>query len=193
MKRIIFSLAALLFIAVNVQAQQLHLGIKAGANMGKIDGHSFNEKFELAYHVGGYLNYDFNEKIGIQPEVLYSQVQTRTATGDLTYDNLKPDTKAKLDYLSIPILLNYNVMNILTLQAGPQFSVLVNQDKNFLENSQDAFKSNNTSAVLGVQLNLNNFKVYGRYNIGLQNINDLGDQEKWRSQMLQVGLGYNIF
>lgn len=193
MKKIILATATVLFIALNVEAQQLHLGVKAGANMGKIDGSSFKDEFNLSYHVGAYLNYDFNDKWGVQPELIYGQTQTTTASGDLTYENLKPNTKAKLDYLSIPILLNYNVANVLTLQAGPQFSVLVNQDKTVLENSKEAFKSGNTSAVLGAQINLNNFKIYGRYNIGLTNINDLGDQEKWKSQMLQVGIGYNIF
>lgn len=174
-------------------AQELHLGVKAGPNLGKIDGKDFSNEFKLSYHVGAYLNYDFNDKWGIQPELLYSQTQTRTASNNLTLENLKPDTKAKLDYLSIPILLNYNVMNILTLQAGPQFSVLVNQDKNLVDNSKEAFKKGNTSGVVGVQLNLNNFKIYGRYLVGFVDINDLSQQDKWKSQAMQFGIGYNIF
>ena len=35
--------------------------------------------------------------------------------------------KVKLKYLSIPILVNYTPVKFLTLQAGPQFGILMNK------------------------------------------------------------------
>jgi hypothetical protein len=43
--------------------------------------------------------------------------------------------------------------------------------------------------VLGGQINLSVLRIYGRYNIGLQNINDIDSKDKWTNQQIQLGLG----
>lgn len=192
MKKYLLLICSFVLSSTFIFAQDFGLGIKAGANMGKISGQSFKEGFNLSYHVGAFAHYDFNEKLGIQPELLYSQTQTRTATGETSVDNLKPDFKAKLNYMYIPVLLRYNVNNLLTLHAGPQFGILINENASTTQNAKSAFKSGDLSGVLGAQVNLRNFIVYGRYNIGLQNIKDVSHQGKWTSQTLQLGLGYRI-
>ncbi len=42
----------------------------------------------------------------------------------------------RLGYLSIPVLLRYNVGNMLTLNVGPQFGILINKDKSVLKNGE---------------------------------------------------------
>ncbi len=44
----------------------------------------------------------------------------------------------------------------------------------------------------GVQLNLGALKLGGRYVVGLANINDIDDREKWKNQGFQVYLGTRI-
>ena len=73
--------------------------------------------------------------------------------------------------------------------AGRQFGILLNKDDNLLQNGQQAFKSGDLSMVLGAQVNLKVLRVYGRYNVGLQNINDFSDQQKWTNQQVQLGVG----
>ena len=46
--------------------------------------------------------------------------------------------------------------------------------------------------VAGLQLNLGTLRVYGRYNIGLTNLNDIDNKEQWKSQQIQVGIGFKI-
>jgi hypothetical protein len=41
----------------------------------------------------------------------------------------------------------------------------------------------------GVQLKLSAIRVTGRYMVGLKNINDIYDKDKWTSQGFQVSLG----
>lgn len=190
MKRIILSGLGLLFMSVAVNAQGLRLGIKGGANLSKISGHSFNDEFKTGYQLGGFAEIDFSKEIGIQPEILFSEFRGRTGSNisDITA-GLNRDENIKLNYLSIPILLRINVAKELTLNVGPQYSILVNNHKTTLQNGQDAFKSGDFAMVGGAQLNLGALRIYGRYNIGLSNINDLGDQDKWKSQQLQFGLG----
>ena len=70
-----------------------------------------------------------------------------------------------------------------------QFGVLINKNENLLSNGQQAFKAGDLSMVLGSQVNLKVLRIYGRYNIGLQNINDFTDQQKWTNQQIQLGVG----
>jgi hypothetical protein len=44
----------------------------------------------------------------------------------------------------------------------------------------------------GLQLNLSRLRVYGRYNIGLTNINDIDEKDKWKNQQIQLGLGVKL-
>jgi len=44
-----------------------------------------------------------------------------------------------------------------------------------------------------LQFNLGSLRIYGRYNIGLSNLNDIDNTEQWKSQQIQVGLGLKIF
>jgi hypothetical protein len=85
--------------------------------------------------------------------------------------------------------LRFNIGSLITLNAGPQFSILMNQSDNLIQNGQDAFKKGDLSLVAGAQLNLTALRIYGRYNVGLQNINDAANQEKWTNKQIQLGVG----
>ena len=198
MKRIILSVMLLIAITSVAQAQGVRLGVKAGASMNKISSdQSFNDGFDLAYHFGGFLEIDFNKKWGIQPEVIWSQSTTKpsnfkTFYAGLSNPSLNSGEEIKLDYLSIPLLLRYNIGGILSLNAGPQYSILLSKDKTLLQNGESAFKSGDFAMVAGAQLNFKFLRIYGRYNIGLQNINDIDNKEKWTNQQIQLGLGFRF-
>src|SRR5688572_7457768 len=92
---------------------QFSIGAKAGANITKIDGKSFKDEFRYGYHLGGFAEIGIGKKWAIQPEVLFSQYQTRL---DSTFSHVYQDAvdfseykDIKLNYLSIPIMLNYKV------------------------------------------------------------------------------------
>jgi len=194
MKRLFCMTLALSLTAFIVNAQGVRLGAKLGANMNKVDGQSFDDGYDLGYHVGGFLEIDFNKRLGIQPEVYFNQsTTTRTNQFGAFYQaNPNASTKVKLNYLSIPILLRINLGKIATLNLGPQFSVLMSDNKNMLQNGQEAFKGGDLAAAGGLTLNLKMLRVYGRYNIGLSNINDIDNQDKWKNQQLQLGLGLRL-
>jgi len=193
MKKVLLAMFAVTVFAVSLEAQGIRLGAKVGANLNKVSGQSFNDGFDLAYHVGGFLEIDFNKKWGIQPEVLWSQTATKRSSFNTIYASeinpLNNQQNIKLDYLSIPVLFRYNVGGILTLNVGPQFGILLNQDKTLLQNGESAFKGGDFSMVAGGQLNFKVLRIYGRYNIGLQNINDIDNKDKWTNQQIQLGLG----
>jgi Outer membrane protein beta-barrel domain len=171
---------------------QFHIGVKGGANITKVDGKSFKDEFRYGYHLGGFVEVRAGNKFVIQPEVLWNQYST---TLDSSFKNVyqnvfNGNSNIKLNYLSIPILLNYKVIgSFLSLQAGPQFGVLINQSKTVLQNGGEAFKKGDFSMIGGVQLKLANIRVNGRYVVGLNNISDITDDSQWKSQGFQLSVG----
>jgi hypothetical protein len=191
MKKILFAFL-LVAAGVSANAQGFHLGAKAGANLSKIQGMSFKEGFDLGYQLGAFAEIDFSKKLGIQPEVLFSQTNTTFTTQASSIYNNAFQGEAKLNYLSIPILLRINTGKMLTFHVGPQFSILMNDNENLVYNGKQAFKDGDFSMIGGLQLNLSALKIYGRYNIGLSNINDIDSRDNWKSQQIQLGLGLRI-
>src|SRR5688500_15799883 len=182
-------IAVFTFSAANAQ---FHLGIKGGANMSKITGKSFSEEYEFGYHLGGFAEIGLGKKFSLQPEVLFNQTNQYTSSEfDDLYQNVLSSeiSNIKLNYLSVPILLNYKASNIVSLQLGPQFGILMDQNKNLLENGQEAFKNGDFSMLGGLQFKLSSFRIYGRYALGLTNLNDIDNKEKWKSQSFQIGIG----
>jgi len=192
-KYIAFLVASLSLTTVSF-SQGFHAGIKAGTSLYKVDGKAFDQEFLFGYNVGAFAEINFSKHLGIQPEVMWNQTNYRTGTHfkDI-YPQGTNDVKGSLNYLSIPLLLNYRPVNFISFQVGPQYGILINKHETLWQNGKDAFKSGDFSMLGGVQLNLGPLKVGGRYVIGLSNINDIDDQDKWKNQGFQVFAGLRIF
>ena len=196
MKSRIYLLIAVIFFTQVVNAQ-FTAGIKGGANLTKIDGKSFKEEFKTGYLLGGFAMIGLGEKFGLQPEILWNQSTTRVDTNfknvyQTAFKEIK-DGNVKLNYLSVPILLNYKFIgNFLTLQAGPQFGILINKDDNLLENGRQAFKSGDFSMLGGAQIKISKFVGSARYVVGLNNLNDIDNKDKWKSQGFQLAVGITL-
>jgi hypothetical protein len=181
------------------QAQQVkpfRVGIKGGANLNKISGEGFDEAFKFNYHLGGFLQVNFSDNIGIQPEVIFSQSSAKTS-GNFSdiYTDFSDDAnrkKIKLDYLNIPVLLNVGSKDV-KFQLGPQYSVLLNKNDNIIENGKRAFKDGNFAAVGGIWVQLPiPINLSARYIIGLNDINDLPNSDKWENQAIQLAVGFTF-
>lgn len=175
-------------------AQSFHAGIKGGANINKIEGKAFNEEFRHGYNGGAFAEINFSKKWGIQPELIWNQSQTVVSQRfkDLYDEGLSELKGVKLDYLSIPLLLSYTPAKFISFQAGPQFGILVNRNDNLLQNGKEAFKSGDFSLLGGVQVNIGGIKVGGRYSLGLSNISEIKDVDKWRNNGFQLYVGFRI-
>ena len=191
MKTKFFLITASLFISSSLFSQGLTFGIKAGANLGKISGQSFKDEYNLGYHAGAFVDIG-GKKWSIQPEVLFNQVNTDTATSFHEITGFKNVGQIQLHYLSIPIMLNYKVSNLLSFQFGPQFGILIDKNQSLFQNGKDAFKSGDFSLAGGVQLNILKLRVYGRFIGGVTDVNNLSNNDTWKIQMIQVGVGFAL-
>ncbi len=187
MKSKLICLAFVLCIFDTSFSQGLTFGVKGGATINKLSGKSFKEEFSFGYHVGAFATLGLGGKLSLQPEVLLNEINSDTASNFSSVYHFKNNVQLK--YLSIPVILNYNLSNLLALQVGPQFGILMDQNKSMLQNGSDAFKKGDFSMLGGVQLKLLKFRVYGRYVIGLNDISNVGNSDKWKSQSVQLGVG----
>lgn len=192
--KLTFLLTGLIF--TQALMAQLNIGVKGGANITKIEGRSFKDEFRYGYHLGGFAEIGLGGKLSLQPEVLFNQYKTRV---DSSFQNVyqnalnfSDNREVKLNYLSIPLLVNYKLGNILSLQAGPQFGVLIDQNKNLMQNGKEAFSKGDFSMLGGAQINISKLRLTGRYVIGLNNINDIDEQNKWKNQGYQISLGFAL-
>jgi len=191
MKTKFLSLIGALLVSQLMMAQ-FHLGVKAGANITKVEGTSFKQEFRYGYNLGGFAEIGLGSKFSFEPEVLFNQYSsTLDSNYRSIYENViaSNQSKVKLNYLTIPLLLDYKLLGPIHIQAGPQFGVLMNQDKSFLVNGRNAFRNGDFSMVAGAQIKLAQLRITGRYLIGLSNINDIDNQDKWKNQVIQLSVG----
>lgn len=200
MKKLFLAVAVLTITAVSASAQDrlLRFGVKGGANLGKLDGEGYESGFKLGYHIGGLVQLNFYKGWGVQGEVIFNQSTTRTTDNfsDIyKKDNISTDAngqKIKLNYLSIPVLLNIPLGGQrVKLQVGPQYSILLS-DKNVIKGAKDAFKSGDFAAVGGIWVQLPIVNLSARYIIGLSDIRDLPNGDKWKNQGIQLGVGVTL-
>jgi len=205
MKRIILFILIICQSFANAMAQRpcISLGMEGGTNMNKILGQSFKQKFNFNYYVGAFSNLGLTKKFGIQPELLF--IHSTATTSNKFYDiysekflwydptNHGISHQASLDYLSIPILASMLLIKGVYLQAGPQFSFLIYQNKDLVPNRGQAFKTGNFSLVGGIWIKFPfHINFIGRYVIGVNNINNFGNQDKWTIQCIQLGIGTTL-
>jgi hypothetical protein len=179
--------------SLHSSAQGFRLGVKAGADMHKLQGTAFEDGFNFGYHAGGFVQLRLSEKLMLNPEVYFSQLNLSTA------DNIRQiipevDTQIRdisLKYLNIPLLIGYKLGKGITLLGGPQYGILMSEG-DLLTNGKKAFKSGDFSLVGGIQIGFAGVSVYGRYVVGMNDINDATDQGSWKSQIVHFGLAFPI-
>ena len=195
MKRIIVAFLIIVSIFSVANAQTFTFGIKAGANINKLTGEAFSNEFSFGYHAGIFGTIGMGKHWALQPEVLFSQVNIDTANSTTAIYNpdLNKLSQIQMSYLSIPLLLEFKLSKAIALQAGPQYSILLNQNESLVQNGKDAFKMGDFAVLGGVEVKVSSLRIYARYALGLTNINNIDDQDQWKSQSIQVGLGLSLF
>ena len=159
--------------------------------MGKITGESFKDEFALSYHVGGFVTIS-GKRWGIQPEVLFSQVNADTAYSFSEITNIPNVNQIKLNNLPYPLCLIIKQVISFTLQAGPQFGILIDKNENLVQNGKDAFKSGDFALAAGLQLHILKFRIYGRFVGGMTDISNIESSDTWKVQNIQLGVAWAL-
>lgn len=200
-----FVLSFFLFINSVLSAQKKNLdmdqerffrfGAKAGVNVNKISGKSYKEGYNYNFQAGGFLQFNFSNRLGIQPEVNFVQSQSDFSDDPTEiYDDIFRDgsqKKAKLNYLEVPLLLNVNLgpSKRVKLQLGPAYGGLLKQTVDSLQANGNIYKNGEWSAIGGLWLQIPFVNLGARYKLGLTDINAIDDRQTWKNQAIQFFIG----
>lgn len=177
------------------QENFFRMGAKGGVNINKINGTSYKDGFNYNFQAGVFLQFNFSSRFGIQPEVNFVQTSSEFSNdANDIYDDLfrsGSQKTSKLNYLEVPLLLNINVGSSkrVKLQLGPAYGNLLKQTVDSLKSNGSIYKDAEWAAIGGVWIQIPFVNLGARYKIGLTDLNGIDDQQKWKSQSIQVFAG----
>jgi hypothetical protein len=195
MKRVSVLLFAV-FCALNLYAQERPIfGLKAGLNLAKTtNDNGLSRDLKAGLHAGVLAHIHLTHQFALQPELVYSgQGAKYTVLGD--------EHNLNLNYVTIPVMLQFMFDNGFRLQTGPQLGFLFDVNDKFNGNetgffTSDDFKTIDFSWGFGLgYLGYSGFGVDARYNLGVSNINDNTDPDlnsKVRNSVIQIGVFYML-
>lgn len=181
-------------------AQQF--GVKAGMNVSSISADGFDDSSaKVGYYAGLFMNAPLAENFSIQPELIYNNLGAKT---EYTVGSTTTSNSLNLDYITVPVMFQYNATPMFYLEAGPEFGFLVNANgKNSTGNNTttvdldtDNFNKFNMGIGLGAGLNITpKFGLNARYIAGLNDVtnnDDWGSDANNKNNNFQVGLSYKF-
>lgn len=191
MKKSILTLICLI-AAIGISQAQLFptfkVGLKGGLGFSSLrsEGRFLNSDTKTGFQLGAW------GRVGIagfhvQPEVYYASkkagISLENEEGDATFKSM-----------DVPILLGTRI-GIgpigARIQAGPVFSFA--QDGKVVNLSEatnwDAYKKNSTGIIGGIGADISSFTVDLRYEHGLTNLNETGNQ---KIRMWTIGVGFSF-
>ena len=156
-------------------------------------------------YAGVTATFPITESYSIKPELVYNQMGAKTDLYDFGGIIGQVSTTTKLDYLSLPIMLQYNLPSNLYLEVGPEFSYMLsaNQSLNTIITpstniNMDYLNRFNVGAGVGAGFKINeNLGINARYTFGLTGIGKDGNVTDYflsnsKNNNLQVGLDFNF-
>jgi hypothetical protein len=157
-------MSGLFFSVANAQHA---LGIKGGINIASLSG--FEGRSRISGHAGFFLHHTINENWCIQPELLFSGEGQR-------YNSFGVERTLALNYIHLPVMIQYYPAPDFYFEAGPQVGLLVSAQDKVDEvsehiNAKDDFTT--AQVALGVGLGYKASQrviLYGRYNFGLTDV-----------------------
>jgi Outer membrane protein beta-barrel domain len=165
----LFTSLIVVICSMGLYAQGLDFGIKAGvniANQNYSDDFNADTKAIVMFHGGVFVTWMFSEKLGLQPEALFSMQGSKEDGYDY---------KVITNYVNIPVLVRYDITDMFSVHAGPQFGVLLSADAEYSGGKTDIkeyYKGTDIGIAIGAEaddlpLNLG---VGVRYILGLTNV-----------------------
>ena len=177
--------------------QNIQVGVTGALTFSNLSGTGMSNKAQSGINAGGYVLIPLNKKFSIQPEVLYNYFSVNRANNftEFYVNNSRADSRVSfnLAYLSIPILINYNISPKFIINAGPQYNILISSNENLMYDVQ-AIKNNDFGIKAGVQFNPSaTFNLFASYYTGLNNVNNIDNRYQWKNRQFQIGANVAIF
>ncbi|WP_299222001.1 porin family protein [uncultured Aquimarina sp.] len=199
-------LLLVLFLGVvtvtNAQEESIRFGAKAGLNLANITGDQTDElSTRTSFHIGALVEIPLSDKFALQPELMYSAQGAKFEFSEFGFTD---ESTVKLDYLNIPVMAKFYVVEGLSIQAGPQLGILLSAKDEGEDSIDGEYEEDIKDFVSSIDLGLNFGLGYqleagiffeGRYNLGLTNIDDDDEavnDSSIRNSVIQFSVGYKF-
>jgi len=199
MKKSILIIAMVLFGANTVSAQEYwNFGVKGGVNFSTVTGDYFDSPdSRTGFNIGVLAEIPLADRFSIQPEVLYSaQGFTEASVDQANFADVDDNVEYQLDYVQVPVLAKFYLVEGLSLQAGPSFNFLVNEELDYQPLDDDGEVALNNAqdfefgGAAGLEYKFNNgFFIQGRYTYGFT---DVIEDTDINNSAIQAGIGYSF-
>jgi len=178
-------------------SMDISFGVKGGVNFATLNGGDIDGSPDSRtnFHAGVFAEFPMTNMFSIQAEALYSgqgaELDFRGTDGDRA--------EFQLDYINVPVLAKFYLAPGLSIEAGPQFSFLLNDEIDFNPNSdggdspspiRDNLKTFEFGVAGGLSFELPvGIFATARYN---QGITDIADDFNVQNSVFQLGVGYKF-
>ncbi|WP_127845526.1 porin family protein [Psychroflexus aestuariivivens] len=208
-KLFIFTIALGLFATNEMKAQEyFEFGFKGGVNLSNLTGDNTDDLDpRTTMNIGVFGIYKVTDKIGVQAEILYSEQGTeRESVFFDGFSEIEEDYVLKTQYINLPLMASYNVIENLWVEAGPQIGYLVKAEVDLETTTEDnlgsvesstetqdvtdSYESIDMALNVGLRYKLaRNFLVQARYSKGITDITEAieGNQN---NQIYSFSVGY---
>lgn len=191
-----FVLVIIAFTGMQLSAQETtkkdgDFGIKGGLNYSTVTKGDFDEGPDprTSFHIGFFGEIPLIDNVfSIQPEFIYSR---QGFENNFTFLGNNYKTTYKIDYINMPILAKIYLGKTLSIEAGPQFGLKINEN---IETNNSSAESNDvkafdTALAAGVSLNFEGMFISGRYTYSL---NEVVENSNAKNSVFQIGIGFKL-
>lgn len=188
----------------NADSMAFSWGVKGGVNFATLNGGDIDSPdSRTSFHVGVVAEFPLADIFSLQVEALYSgqgaEYNQPYPTGNILNPIGNRKVELQLDYINVPVLAKVYIVEGLSIEAGPQFSFLVNDEWDTNPTGDDGdspspIRQTAHTFEFGVaggitfQTEFGLF-AYGRYN---QGISDIADDLNVQNSVFQLGIGYKF-
>ncbi|KFF17414.1 porin family protein [Chryseobacterium sp. JM1] len=197
-------------------------GVKGGMNIsshtnGNEDNYywsKYERNAKIGFNAGVFVNIPISGKFSVQPEILYNGLGSKIKSSinfDIPSARMDNKETLSLSYLSVPVMLQYNLLPELYVEAGPEFGFLLGgkskgdftQTSNIDGSSSTQSYSDKIAMSMFNKFNFGigigtgyyftqNLAVTARFTAGLTNVYNYGNSDAVRNNAFQVGLAYKF-
>lgn len=201
-----YFLACTLLISSIFSAQ--HSGIKGGMNVSNLSTNDsqIDTSSKIGFNAGVFFNLPLSSKINLQPEVLFNKLGSKYKTSFFSGDQVLEGVYVRnLNYISLPVMMQYNASPAFYLEAGPQMSLLVSAYDSSPDIPYGTAGSIKKTAVkdiiqtfdfgvgLGLGYNINkNLGLNARYVAGVTDVLKYNSGDAVTNNNFQIGLYYKF-
>lgn len=191
-------------------AQQF--GVKAGMNVSSIsdDSSLSDQGSKIGFNAGFFMNAPLGTNFSIQPEILYNNLGSKVTLTevDINDTTYRTEYARHLDYITVPVMFQYNATPEFYLEAGPEFGLLVSARDKYKSTEDGATQNSATSDIDTDNFNTFNFGLglgagyyftpkiglTARYVAGLTDIakDRPNGSDSVKNNVFQVGLAYKF-